>query len=53
MRYTLDNPGCSIKFVWIPSHINICGNEATDSLAKAATRRIVPDVASVVFTYLI
>jgi len=32
----LINAGKTIKFCWIPSHVNIPGNERADSAAKAA-----------------
>uniref|UniRef100_T1JC57 Uncharacterized protein n=1 Tax=Strigamia maritima TaxID=126957 RepID=T1JC57_STRMM len=32
----LQNAGISVRFMWMPSHIGVPGNEATDMAAKAA-----------------
>ena len=36
---SLSEQNISVKFVWIPSHVGIQGNERADQLAKAATQR--------------
>jgi len=34
----------NVKFIWIPSHCGITGNEQADKLAKAAANKPIPDV---------
>lgn len=38
-EFLLTNPNHSIKFIWIPSHSGINGNEKADSLAKSASAK--------------
>ena len=38
IRSSIENfrsAGCLVKFIWIPSHVNISGNEAADHAAFA------------------
>ena len=34
---------CIVQFMWVPSHVGICGNEKADTLAKAATMKSCPN----------
>ncbi|KAF0765352.1 RNase H domain-containing protein, partial [Aphis craccivora] len=44
ITHTLHLSNYSIKFLWVPSHIGIRGNEVADSLAKSTSKLICPSL---------
>ena len=37
--FQLKDVGCTVQFMWIPSHVGICLNETADKLAKQALNK--------------
>ncbi|KAG5278648.1 hypothetical protein AALO_G00101240 [Alosa alosa] len=42
--YQLERLGITIKFLWIPAHVGVWGNERADTLAKKALERPEPEI---------
>ena len=40
--YILGLKGITVKFCWVPAHVNISGNEKADKLAKSAAVELLP-----------
>jgi len=53
ITHTLYLSNYSIKFLWVPSHIGIRGNEMADSLAKSTFKLICPSLTLLPHTDLI
>lgn len=43
-------PLAKLKFIWIPSHVGIIGNESVDILAKNATKKNIVQIDRIPFT---